>query len=218
MSPRTCGAAMRNLGVVLKQPGHESDRANERRQPPDHQHQLPVAAEHMLERHGGRGRQRRSDADQHGVETHHRADMAGKVALDDRRAQDAEEAQTRTDHDRAEIERSDTEAAHHAADGDPEKRREKNCFDPEAPRQRRHDGSKQAEANHRQHGQDADAEGGNTEVVPDVADEQCHRRDGGPQIKSDQQDGDDGPGRMPQQRRTRPATDLTAAAFCTSLS
>jgi hypothetical protein len=51
----------------------------------------------MLKQHRRRRRQSRPDADQHGVEAHHQADVTGKVALDDGRAQHAEETQTRTD-------------------------------------------------------------------------------------------------------------------------
>ena len=115
----------------------------------------------------------------------------------------------------AKIKRSDAKAAHQASDRDPEQRYEKNGFHSEAPRQRRRCRRKQAEANHRQHGQHADAENGNAEVALDVAEKQRHRRDGRTQIETDQQDGRDRPGGMAQHRRPRPSIG-SAAAFRTA--
>jgi hypothetical protein len=194
------------VACMHEHPRRHRQGADQGRQTPDHQHELPASAQHLLKRHRRRHRQGRPDADHHGVEAHHQADVSRKVALDERRRQYAEETQARADHDGAEIERSDALAAHQAADRDPEQRHEQHPLQPEAPRQPRRGRREQAEADDRQHGQNADGERGNPEVALDGGEKQRHRRDGRTQIKSDQQHGCDRPGGMEQPWRHRPPT------------
>ena len=68
---------------------------------------------------------------------------------------------------------------------------------------KRRKGSEQAEADHRQHGQDAEAERRQAEIVFDVGDEQRNGGDGGPQIEGDQEHCGDHPPRISQQHRRR---------------
>src|SRR6516162_3805379 len=83
------------------------------------------------------------------------------------------------------------------------------------PRQRPWIMRKPNSANHRQHGQDADAEGRNAKIAFDVVEEQRHRGYGRTQIESDQQHGHNRPGGMAQYSRRPPMG--SAAVFRTAM-
>ena len=175
--------------------------ADPRRQPPKQQHPFPAIAQRVLHWHGGRCGNRRTEADQHSVEAHHQANVAGKVALDDYGRQHAQETHRRPDDHSADKKRRCTETAHHAPDRQRQKRRLQHGFGAEAAGKRRCDRPERAKTDHRRHGQNADFEPRETKVAPDVGEEQRHGRDGRPQIKCDQQHGCDGPAWVPSQLR-----------------
>nr|BFE94496.1 hypothetical protein GCM10020185_50320 [Pseudomonas brassicacearum subsp. brassicacearum] len=108
----------------------------------------------LAQRHGRPGRHRRAQAQSHGVDTGHGAGLFGEVALDDARQQHADHTDTRAGQDAADKQPDLTEGA---AQDNPARQRQQDpqhhALGTEAPRQHRRQRREQAQAKHRQCGQ-----------------------------------------------------------------